>query len=495
MAILDHRGNPMSYHWEGGTLSRDRGLPVHFISPMGQDTKVSLSTGTRNDMRNAGRWLFANSPIVRGAFREMASYAFPLIPSYTGKDKAWGDIAESWLKTWCKNEERRGANYSGVKGSRLRFHARKTDGDFLILLTTDASGRFPRIKHVRGHRIHNGKPTADEIRTKRLIDGVLVDRDDAPKKYRVQFGDKATETRDIPARGAALVFNPDYIDQYRGISELGVSIASFADIKQLREWDMYANKMAAGLVFTEHNEDGEPLPQSDFQEASTGTDTSGTASGQQTQVFEQGMTRFFKSSDRGSKLEQVSFDRPSSESQAFEAKIVRQALYGIGWDPDFALALQAPGGAWARTVIEKVRRQLILEQDIERDTLRRIHTYALGFAIKHGLLPVPDDAEWFKHWKYTGPMRITADSGNERKATLEEYKSGTRTYRTIAEEQGGHWLDDREQREVEVEDLCERANRLSEKTKFSPETCLNLLEQRNPNPEINGTETNQQDDA
>tara|TARA_R110000782_G_scaffold52263_2_gene112110 strand:+ start:1420 stop:2919 length:1500 start_codon:yes stop_codon:yes gene_type:complete len=478
--ILNQFGRPMSsslFH-QSGRLGSDRGLPIHFINGGKDDTHKVLNASSRENMRNAGRWLLANYPVVAGALRENATYAFPLTPRYTGRDKAWGQEAQAWLSDWDQVSELRGPNYTRLSASRARLIARKTDGDFAIRLTTNKSGDFPMISHVRGHRIHNGTEQGSD----NLVEGVILNKLGSPAKYRIQTGKTSKDTTDLAARSVHFCFNPEYLDQYRGIPILGSSIVSFADTKQLREWDMHAQKMASSLVFIEHNELGEPDPGDGFTEAASGTTTSSSASGGQTQVYEQGMTKFFQAGMTNTKLEQLAYNRPSNESQAFEDKITRQALYGIGWDPDFALSLKTPGGAWARTIIEKIRRTIWMDQEIEERTLRRIHSYALGFAVKHGLLPKPKSKDWWRAWSYNGPARITADSGNERKATMDEYKLGIQTLAGLEDERGKYWRDVRDQQDDELNDLLTRAKALSGKNGISLSTAISLYRQSNPNP-------------
>lgn len=413
---------------------------------------------------------------------EMAAYSFPINPRFP--DTPFGREAQQYIDEFDNNCDVRGTNFDRRAASRLRLMSEMTDGDIGIHLTQDKEGR-PKIQHIRAHRIHNGNLQNGPLsKTRHLSNGVITDEVGKPVAYLVQQGSDRNTVRRISANNMILRFNPLYSDQSRGISVLGSAITTFADIKQVREWNMYAFKMASAMVFKKKVLGGLPEEGDGFIMSDAGTDVTGLASGNQIQAFERGMTMYLDSADPNADLEQVEFDRPSSEAQAFEDRMMRMSLYGIGWDPDFALSLKSPNGAWARTIIEKIRRSIQSHQEREIKTLRRIHAYALSKAIKLKLVREPDQARFWDSWEYEVPARLTADSGNERNATLSEYQAGTRSLQTIAGEQGRHWVKLREQREFEVSDLLQRAKRIADANGIELKDALQLMEGKSPNPDF-----------
>ena len=193
------------------------------------------------------------------------------------------------------------------------------------------------------------------------------------------------------------------------------------------------------------------------------------------------MVRYYRSNS-GSGLEAFrGGDRPSMSAQAFEDRIISGALYAMEWDPNFALAIKEPGGAYARTVIEKIRRSVANGQKVVKKWARRVDGWALSVAMTNGDLPYPSDGDWYS-WDYQGPARITADTGNEQNARREGYKLGMTTLKSEQAEGGNWWEETRAQRSVEIDDLLTRAQATATKFGISIQEALTLYEQRSPNP-------------
>jgi hypothetical protein len=246
---------------------------------------------------------------------------------------------------------------------------------------------------------------------------------------------------------------------------------------------MRAQQMFASQGFIEKNPTGSADETADaITRPANGVSGAGTATGLITQTFEEGMVRYYQSGT-GSGLEAFRSDRPSADTQSWEDKIVTQALYGIEWDPNFALAIKEPGGAWARTVLQKINRTIKLNCCVEAEAQCREDIFALSMFIDMGLLEPPSDGD-ITSWEYLlGVPLITADSGNDASAKREAYKLGLMNFRDIAaDDYGGWWIAKRDQRETEIEDLLTRCRALKVLfPELSLQEVINLFEQRNPN--------------
>lgn len=484
-SLVDQFGRPMAYEFfEAGDRynSLDSDSPALYRAA--RDTDDNLKVGTWLQILNSGRFLFANVPLIRGALLEQAAYSFPLTVRYAGRDKDWGKIVEAWIYEWQKSNNVRGWPYDQLTNSRIRLLGRKVDGD-IATIQTFGQDEFPKIQLVRAHRIgtRDSKDTVQKGKYKgrRIQNGVILDDVGAPLAYRL-LGDKPAEDEEIPAESMFLTYRPDYSDQARGISELIASIRSFADLKRLREYEMRAQQILSAIVLLEKNENGETPPGADFiQSPAAGTDASGTASGLISRTYEKGMALYFRSGT-GSGLEAFRGDRPSADAQAFEDKIVSGAFYGIEWDPNFALAIKEPGGAWARTILQKINRAIGNNVREEERAQRREITYAVNKAIALKILPRPKDEDTFS-WEFQlGIQLITADSGNEEQAKREAYKLGLSTLQRYCSPNGDWWEEHREQRDKEVRDLLARAAAVRKDfPELSLQEILALFEQRTPN--------------
>jgi lambda family portal protein len=484
--LVDWTGRPVAYDfYESGQKYGPREHPWRFYYA-DQDTNQLLTPSSWRQIMSAARFLFANVPVVRGAVLEQASYSFPLRCNWKGADKAFGKKAEPWLFDWRKDNNIRGRPFNALHNSRLRLIGRKIDGDIATILTGDPDSGFPKVQLLRAHRI--GSRTADgpiksgKYAGSRMQNGVILDKFNRTIAFNV-LGDTAAEDSQISARSMFLTFRPDVPDSARGISEMVASSCTFADIKRLREYEMRAQELAACIALIEKNEAGAPDPaQAALSLPPSGANVSGTASGLVTETFEKGMVKYFRTGS-GAGLEAFRpSNRPAAEAQAWEDKILSGALYGMEWDPNFAMAIKEPGGAWARTIIQKINRAIANNVTVEAEACARENIYALGWAIDNGILPPPSDGDFFS-WDITlGIPLITADSGNDRAADREAYKLGLTTMRDLSIPGGHFWDELRDQQQTEI---CDLAARVREVQKLFPELSfqeiLALFQQRTPN--------------
>lgn len=493
--IVDQYGNPIRYHFFEGAKKPYGDTGFYGSRVTASDTQKLLGQfGWEALMRN-GRFLFANVPMVRGAFIEKANHAFPLEPQYAGKnDSEWGDLATEWLWNWDNACTIRGAPYDQATCSRVRMLGRGMDGDILTIMTEDPDSQYPKTQLVRSHRVGSRRLFVKESEPLKegpwkgnfISNGVVFDRVGRCKGFRV-LGSTEGEDSWIPSSAGRLDYRPDYSDQSRGFSELVAAINSLDDLKRLNEYEMRAQNAMASIAIIEKNETGFADETSDrINRAAESLDSDGD--GQKdvppliTESYESGSVRYFRSGT-GSGLEAFRGDRPSADAAAFEERIVRRAMYGIEWDADFALALKSPGGAWARTILQKVNRVIANTQAVEAATLWWIHTRALARAVYDlKVLRPPSDGDIFS-WNYRGPAKITADSGNDANAKRSDYVLGTRTLQDDAGERGKWWKEVRKQREAEVKDKLSRArNLLSEFPELMTiQNALKLIEDTNPN--------------
>jgi hypothetical protein len=455
-----------------------------------QDTDALLPKDNWQELLHSSRWLFANVPILRGAILDQASLAFPLVAQYAGEDKDWGKRAEEWLWEWRKIADVRGPTYDALTCSRIRLISRRVDGDIGRVLVKGENG-YPQLQFIRAHRVGNrSNPKVLEkgvdnrgvrLAGFRCNNGVVVNDQGRPIAYHV-LGDKEEEDQFISAFDMFLTYRPDYSDLSRGIPEMCASIQSFSDLKRLREYEMRAQQIGASIGVIEKNETGEEDMASETVLGRKGTstaNTNGTMGALTTRTFEKGMVLYMRANS-GSGLEAFRQDRPSADAQAFEDKIVIGAFSGIEWDATFSLAIQEPGGAWARTVIQRIRRIIENIQAVESMALRREDGWAIARAVKEGWLPKPKDGDWYS-WEYKTPRQITADSGNEERAKLEKYKIGALTLSKWASEDGDWWKENRAQRSLEVDDLLTRAKVAADKYGLTIQEALHLFEARDPN--------------
>jgi hypothetical protein len=485
------RSSPGAYQFFEGSYERGQRERAWGYYNGAADWDKLLDIGEWTQLLSASRFLFANVPIVRGILMEQARFSFPLCAHYAGKDKEFGKEAEAWLYAWKQNNNVRGWPYNAHVNARIRMLARKVDGDICTVFVKRA-GEFPKIQLIRAHRIGdpgprwqdaNGILKDGDYKGMRIRNGVVSDEYRRALAYCIP-GEKPEETQFLPADSAFLTFNPEYSDQDRGVPEVVAAIRSYADLKRLRDYEMRAQQIYASLTVIEKNATGTADESSAAVLADTsGASTAGTPSGLNVEMYGEGIARYLKSGD-GSGLEAFRGDRPSSDARAWEDKIVTAAIYSSGWDPNFALAIKEPGGAWARTILQKINAGINENVGIETRDQAREDYWALSWAVENKIIRAPSDGD-LHSWNYEREaMPITADTGNDLAAQREAYKLGTTSLRIVASSQNQWWEELREQRDIEARDLLARARKIMQDfadLNLTFQECLQILEQRTPN--------------
>ena len=417
------------------------------IRSLNQDTSQLIPTGSHQQLVTAGRWLFSNFAPVRGALLEQATYSVqPFVPQYVGKDKAWGVDAEAWLKDWHKVVDIQG-RCDFEEMLYLALISIKRDGDAGILLT-ETRGKYPAVQLIPSHRIGSktsGAITSGAYKGKTIHNGVITNANGRAIGYELTNG------RRISAGDLALCFFPEWSDQGRGLTPLAGVVADLQDVKELRQYELTAQKAQSSISLIEHNENGYADESESFIEQTIDGGTLDTT----VETLEGGAIRYFRAGS-GAKIETVESNRPSKNAQDFEATIMRAAFQALEWPYDFSLDPSKIGGAVVRLVAAKAQRTVEKNQRLVRKLARRIDGYGLAKAIKLGLLSWPPGGDWYS-WHYQGPRRLTVDAGRDASAAREDYKLGLTTLSELYAERGLHWEDELQKRIDEQRVLLDAA--------------------------------------
>ena len=417
------------------------------IRSLNQDTSQLIPTGSHQQLVTAGRWLFSNFAPVRGALLEQATYSVqPFVPQYVGKDKAWGVDAEAWLKDWHKVVDIQG-RCDFEEMLYLALISIKRDGDAGILLT-ETRGKYPAVQLIPSHRIGSktsGAITSGAYKGKTIHNGVITNANGRAIGYELTNG------RRISAGDLALCFFPEWSDQGRGLTPLAGVVADLQDVKELRQYELTAQKAQSSISLIEHNENGYADESESFIEQTIDGGTLDTT----VETLEGGAIRYFRAGS-GAKIETVESNRPSKNAQDFEATIMRAAFQALEWPYDFSLDPSKIGGAVVRLVAAKAQRTVEKNQRLVRKLARRIDGYGLAKAIKLGLLSMPPGGDWYS-WHYQGPRRLTVDAGRDASAAREDYKLGLTPLSELYAERGLHWEDELQKRIDEQRVLLDAA--------------------------------------
>jgi capsid protein len=423
--------------WEPQYQSNRYRRPLRYLN---KDTKQLIPTGTHQQLVSAGRWLFGNFAPVRGALLEQCTYSVqPFIPQYVGKDLEWGVRAETWLNDWHKIMDIQG-RCDFEEFLYLSLLSIKRDGDVGVMLTNTAGG-YPAVQLIPAHRIASRSQDASEH------NGVISNKQGRAVSYRIDG------ERKVSARDMALCFFPEWSDQGRGITPLSAVTADLQDVKELREYELSAQKAASSIALVEHNEDG----YADDSEAFIDQTIEDGALSTTMETLEGGAIRYFRAGS-GSKIEVMDRNRPSANAQEFENTILRSAFQALEWPYDLSLDPTKIGGAVVRLVTAKAQRTVEKNQRLVRKIAKRIDGYALAKAMKMGLLPSPKGGDWYS-WHYQGPRKISVDGGRDAAAGREDYKLGLTTLQELYADRGLHWEDEVEKRITEQRFVLDLADK------------------------------------
>jgi capsid protein len=423
--------------WEPQYQSNRYRRPLRNLN---KETRQLIPTGTHQQLVSAGRWLFGNFAPVRGALLEQCTYSVqPFIPQYVGKDLDWGVRAESWLSDWHKIMDIQG-RCDFEEFLYLSLLSIKRDGDVGVMLTNTAGG-YPAVQLIPAHRIASRTQNANEH------NGVISNKQGRAVSYMIDG------ERKVSARDMALCFFPEWSDQGRGVTPLSAVTGDLQDIKELREYELNAQKAASSIALVEHNEDGYADDSEAFIDQTIDDGNLTTT----LETLEGGAIRYFRAGS-GSKIEVLDRNRPGANAQDFENTILRSAFQALEWPFDLSLDPSKIGGAVVRLVTAKAQRTVEKNQRLVRKIAKRIDGYALAKAMKLGLLPQPKGGDWYS-WHYQGPRKISVDGGRDAAAGREDYKLGLTTLQELYADRGLHWEDEVEKRITEqrfVLDLAEK---------------------------------------
>lgn len=434
-----------------------------------------------------GRSLFGSCPDLGGALLAKSSWCVgpgAFTPIFTGADKAWGDIAEKFLtEKFYPVCSVMGPNYPFTTLLYLSSLAIDVDGDSGLYFTTTRQG-FPQVGLVASHKIGQRSPSPGTVKGGkfdgyRIVDGTIINNEGRPIGFRI-LGDIEADDYDISTQNFQLLMEPEWSDQYRGISRIARSLTDWNDQDDINEFLKRGVKLASSIGLLSKTETGDAVSAGanivGLEEDSINLGTS-TDNGVSIESIRGGEILYMKSGVNET-IEGLKDERPSPNTEDFISRIQRRAMYSIGWSQEMLDASKV-GGASVRLVQDLARKSISSRQASLERRARVIVTYSIAKAMNAGLIPQNND-DWYS-WSFTKGGVICVDNGKEADLDREGYKLGTTTLSEIASKKGQDWTELRVQQQRETEDLLDRATVISKKYNIGMDAALGLLSQRTPN--------------
>lgn len=475
----------------GATQTNDRKQ----IQLLDKDTHRTISPLGRRTLMTIGRWLYWNNSAVRGMVNEIVDLSVEsYLPQFEGANESWGDRVEQWMREHDKIVDVRGWGFTMATYRKNLVRASIVDGGLFTVLTETANG-YPQIQAIPAHRV-GCQPGLTVVQGgqydgARIIDGAILDDQARVIAWRVlgESGEWSKDYRDISSRDmflSCLIHTPD---QVREISELGAACFDWQDVKEARAFELISQKLAASIGLIETNETGEADKTKKLlnrTSANFATPAAGSPTALSTTATEtvDGVSIRYHRAGSNSKLEAFTADRPTANQQSFRDDVIREAMNGIGWSCDYSYKPIKIGGAPMRVVVDRLNRKLgAIRTDIVEPAQRRIDGYRISKVMDNPdrtdkkTVLFPFDADWWR-WSYQGPAVLTADAKYNSDVDMQEMRGGMKSLARAASERRENWRDLRMQRELEADDLLERAIRISKKRGISVELALTLLEDK-----------------
>jgi len=409
-------GTPQNASFEAARPTLDR--PQIYLASI--ESRKEATAYDRISLMKSARWAVNNSGIASRTVRGTARFAVGngLVPQAQSEDHAFNKAAEQLFE-----DRYSGTPFAFDRGGQYDFYTCQaplvesmiTDGDVFAQLVKSESGT-PMARFFGGEHIGDGnRKPSDE---KRLFDGVLVNDENKPTRYRFlpDPHDYSTST-DIPAEDIIHIYRPHRLGALRGMSWLAAAVSRIQDIREAMENELLAAKLNTKIGLT--------IESNDAQSIGLGSSRANKVLGNGEQY---NVDKLFQGVGHiqlkpGEKLNAHTFDRPNRNLPTFVEFLTRDIAYGIGVSPEVIWSMAGLGGTASRAALQDADVffggvRLLLEQRF----CVRFWRYAIWHFIRSGELPWPGN-DWFRV-AFVPPQKVSVDFGRDTAAMLKMLEAG-----------------------------------------------------------------------
>ena len=196
----------------------------------------------------------------------------------------------------------------------------------------------------------------------------------------------------------------------------------------------------------------------------------------------QGGETYYLNSSEGEEMVPFHFKNPHPNTEAFIERAQRGAISSVGWFAEL-LDLKSTGRAPSRILTDLANQTIWARQRTGHRRWKRAVGYAIAKGMKIGQVPKNKDGFDPYLWEPGLPKPLQVDAGNDAQADRESLKLGTTTEAILAQKNHGlHRNEIKRIRAQEIRDNIALAKSIADDTGLPLERCLELIEQRSPNP-------------
>lgn len=428
-----------------------------------RDTTAAITQTDWKRQLSLSRQLFGRMGQVSGSIRTKATYAVgsAWVPQFKGKDRAWGKLAEEWLHHWFKRCNVRGQPFTFQQSLRIDSIAIDRDGDQGMLFVTGPNGE-PMLQWIPTHRIDsrvswgqdtNGfgrVPTGRKFAGFKSYNGLIYGPAMNVVGYNI-LGDTPEQDRIVDAESFQLLYEPDWVDQGRGIPRAVSSLLGWMDLEDIEHFLKRQVKQDSAMGLLHYNENGTADSERDFIEG--GASESGLAD-ISVEKMEGNEILYFRAQG-GGKIEPFTSNRPSPNVDAFTKRILRGCHVGLGWP----IELTDPstiGGASTRLIQDIARRTIAERQEALYSRAIRAVMWGLSAAMENTRELPRSTGDWW-NWTFTLPAKLTVDARYDEKSAMDRIRMAAGTYSNLFGERGEWWqeeIDQRIEEQLYIEQRC-----------------------------------------
>lgn len=507
--ILDRHGKPLNYGLYPSPRTNPKAYKPRFA--LSNDTKQNVSEWDRYELVNYSRQLYATIDVLSAAIEQKNNWAFgdAWEPHFMGEagneDAAWAEEAREFLELqFYPNCNVRGPTFDMRRSLKLMGKAWDRDGDDLLAFTETESG-FPQFALYPSTRI--GTYGANKFSAKKgeevkgggfdgakISDGIIYNRNNRMIGARI-LNDDGKHT-DLSAFQCDLGFEPDWCDQFRGIPRVATSLLRWMDLQDIDAFIQAGVKRASGISLKVKVAEGEAGM---GNEVITTEDSPTSPESERKVHYEetQGGEMWYLDSLNGEDIEQLDYKNPHPNTEAFITRVQRGSISSVGWFYDL-LNPGDTGRAGTRAMADLVNQTIWDRQSVALRRWKRIIGYALAKGAKSGFLRKPKNPKSYALWEPGLPAKFTVDAGNDAKISIEKMKFGTST-KSIESAKDGYHADAIARKRLQelkrnVSDAKELLKEFGPDSGITIQHCLEMVEQRSPNPVIQQQQQSQQSD-
>jgi hypothetical protein len=442
-------------------------LPLKGKTTWQKDYNVSpeenIPASSRKTVTSRANKLYANMGAIKNAVQEKAEFTIGdgwNKATFLGKNVSWGEKATDYLNQWLSRNKIQ-------QLLRQVSMALDRDGDCLVVFRRfDNSVKLYSSSQIGSRQAMNSIIESGPFKGHMNVDGVIVDKYGQVLGYNILGRENdGSEDTQISYLDAALVQDPDFINQRRGVSGLAQAVPILEQYKQIVEFEIRGIKHASSFAVQAHVE-AKDIPKmtgniaaypKGFGNTTVPVSTSSGSLDINVEELEGGAMQVFRAGS-GAKLEVLNSDRPSQNTATFLMDhCLRQAFLSIRWPVELSYDLNSRG-ATTKLVIAKATRTIDSRQSLVfRPLWTRMVAFAISRAIDTKILPFNKD---FYRWQPDYPSQMSIDTFRDTKSDIESWNKAFMTGTQIASQYGYDYYANLRQKAEEIKYAKELADEM-----------------------------------